>query len=198
MKLDQSFYLNDDAVEMARAFLGKLLITQISGKVTSGIITETEAYAGIHDRASHAWGDRHTLRTAPMYRNGGIAYIYLIYGIHSLFNIVTAPAGTPHAILVRAIYPLDGIEHMMKRRGSNKLKGLTEGPGKLSMALGIHYSDSGEDLSGNRIWIEDRGLVVRDDQIISGPRVGVEYAGQDASLAYRFIFNYSFYPKMYR
>ena len=189
MKLDKSFYMHDDTVEMARSFLGKVLYTHVSGKVTSGIIIETEAYAGIHDRASHAWGNRHTKRTAPMYQDGGIAYVYLIYGIYSLFNIVTAPAGTPHAILVRAIDPLIGIEIMMERRGSNNISGLTNGPGKLSTALGIHYSDSGTDLSGNRIWIEDQGIIPDPSQIKTGPRIGVDYAGADANLPYRFVYD---------
>jgi len=172
---------------MARSFLGKVLVTHISGQQTSGIITETEAYAGIHDRASHAYGNRNTSRTAPMYLDGGIAYVYLIYGIYSLFNIVTAPAGTPHAILIRAIFPLEGKDKMMKRRKTQHLAGLADGPGKLSISMGIHYSDSGEDLQGNRIWIEDRGIVPAESEITAGPRIGVDYAGEDAFLSYRFL-----------
>lgn len=186
MKLPKEFYLDEDVVGLAHAFLGKVLVTNISGNITSGIITETEAYAGIHDRASHAWGDRHTERTAPMYHDGGIAYVYLIYGIYSLFNIVTAPAGTPHAVLVRGIQPLEGTNHMIKRRGTERMKGFSDGPGKLSIALGIHYSDSGVDLTGNRIWIEDRGIIPDPKQITTGPRIGVDYAGEDAGLPYRF------------
>jgi len=188
MRLEKAFYQHEDVVLMAKAFLGKVLVTQISGQITSGIITETEAYAGICDRASHAFGNKHTSRTAPMYRNGGIAYVYLIYGIYSLFNIVTAPADTPHAILIRAISPIDGIEIMKKRRKTKQQKGLADGPGKLSIAMSIHYSDSGEDLQGNRIWIEDRGIVPRDSEIIAGPRIGVDYAGEDALLPYQFLY----------
>jgi DNA-3-methyladenine glycosylase len=189
MKLPKSYYQDDNVVELARSFLGKVLVTNISGSITSGIITETEAYAGVTDRASHAWGDRRTDRTAPMYNDGGIAYVYLIYGLYSLFNIVTAPAGTPHAVLVRAIQALEGIEHMIDRRGreSGRIKGFTDGPGKLSIALGIHYSHSGEDLCGEKIWIEDRGIEVDPSRITAGPRVGVEYAGEDAGLPYRFL-----------
>ena len=190
MKLEKAFYQHEDAVLMAKAFLGKVLTSQISGRLTSGIITETEAYAGIHDKASHAYGDCLTKRTAPMYLDGGIAYVYLIYGIHSLFNIVTAPAGTPHAILIRAIYPVEGTDIMQKRRNHNKITGLTDGPGKLSQALGIHYSNSGEDLGGERIWIEDHGIVPQAGEIITGPRIGVEYAGKDALLPYRFRLDY--------
>ena len=187
MKIPKSYYQDENVVELARSFLGKVLVCNISGKITSGIISETEAYAGISDRASHAWGDRNTQRTAPMYRDGGIAYVYLIYGIYSLFNIVTAPKGTPHAILVRSIQPLEGLDVMMKRRGTNKLKGLTDGPGKLGIAMGLHYTDSGEDLTGDRIWIEDRGIVPDPSQIITGPRIGIDYAGEDALLPYRFL-----------
>jgi len=190
MKLEKAFYQHEDAVFMAKALLGKVLVSQISGRLTSGVITETEAYAGIHDKASHAYGDCRTKRTAPMYFDGGIAYVYLIYGIHSLFNIVTAPAGTPHAILIRAIYPVEGIDLMQERRNSNRKTGLTDGPGKLSQALGIHYSNSGEDLGGKRIWIEDHGIVPRAGKIITGPRIGVEYAGKDALLPYRFRLDY--------
>lgn len=189
MKLQRKFYLGDDVVGLAHSFLGKVLVSNISGKLTSGIITETEAYAGTHDRASHAWGDRYTERTAPMYQDGGIAYVYLIYGIYSLFNIVTATAGTPHAILVRGIQPLDGIEHMQQRRGTEKMKGFCDGPGKLSIALGIHYSHSGEELTGNKIWIEDRGIVPEPSQIKTGPRIGIDYAGEDAFLPYRFVWD---------
>ncbi len=190
MKLEKAFYRQEDAVLIAKEFLGKVLFTNISGKITSGIITETEAYAGIHDKASHAWGNRRTSRTEPMYHEGGIAYVYLIYGIYSLFNIVTAPAGIPHAVLIRAIHPLDGIETMLVRRRMQRLKNLSDGPGKLSLALGIHYSDSGEDLFGNRIWIEDRGINPVDNEITTGPRIGVDYAGEDAFLPYRFILKY--------
>ncbi|MEE4257923.1 MAG: DNA-3-methyladenine glycosylase [Bacteroidales bacterium] len=186
MKLDKAFYLNKDVVFLAREFLGKVLCTAIDGQYCSGIITETEAYAGIRDRASHAWGDRRTKRTEPMYRKGGIAYVYLIYGMYSLFNIVTAPAGTPHAVLVRALKPLEGTDVMMKRRKADKLMGLSDGPGKLTVATGIHYSDTGEDLGGKRIWIEDRGIKVEQKKIITGPRVGIDYAGEDALLPYRF------------
>jgi DNA-3-methyladenine glycosylase len=186
MKLDKAIYLNEDVLSLARNFLGKVLCTHIDKQYCSGIITESEAYAGIHDRASHAWDDRRTKRTEPMYHDGGIAYVYLIYGMYSLFNIVTAPEGIPHAILVRAIQPLEGRDVMMKRRKAGKLRDLANGPGKLTIALGIHYSDTGEDLGGERIWIEDRGIVVDDSKILAGPRIGVDYAGEDALLPYRF------------
>jgi DNA-3-methyladenine glycosylase len=190
MKIQKSFYLNDDVVFMARAFLGKILSTNIDGLYTSGVITETEAYAGIDDKASHAFGNRHTQRTAPMYLDGGVGYVYLCYGMHSLFNIVSAPSGVPHAILIRSIHPLDGLTIMQKRRKLLHYKGLSNGPGKVSQALGIHYTDSGTDLCGDRIWIEDRGIIADSERITSTPRVGVDYAQEDALLHYRFVFEW--------
>lgn len=187
MKLDPSYYLNHDVVGLARSFLGKVMVSHIDGSLCSGMITETEAYAGISDRASHAYGDRHTARTATMYREGGCAYVYLIYGIHSLFNIVTGPEGTPHAVLVRALKPLDGLGVMKKRRNTNNTSALCNGPGKLTVAMGIHYSHSGESLSEDRIWIEDRGIRPAAAEVVTGRRIGVDYAGEDALLPYRFI-----------
>lgn len=189
MILSSSYYQDEDVVMLAREFLGKVLCTRMGDKACSGIITETEAYAGITDKASHAYGNRRTRRTAPMYQKGGCAYVYLIYGIHSLFNIVTAPQGIPHAILVRAVDPLEGINHMLKRRNCRSQHGLADGPGKLSMALGIHYSDSGEPLDGSRIWIEDRGIKVEDHQVSISPRIGIDYAEEDAQLPYRFVYH---------
>ena len=192
MKLPASYYNSEDVVSLARNFLGKVLVTHINGKVTSGIITETEAYAGVVDKASHAYGGKKTVRTAPMFKEAGIAYVYLIYGMYSLFNIVTAPKGVPHAILIRAIQPLDGIEHMEVRRKSKNGKGFSDGPGKLTIALGLHYSDSGTSLLGDRIWIEDRGIIPNDKDIITGPRINVDYAEEDAKLPYRFLYSIHF------
>lgn len=190
MKLTRSFYQDEDVTGLARAFLGKVLVSHIGGVITSGIITETEAYAGISDKASHAYGNRRTARTAPMYLEGGHAYVYLIYGIHSLFNIVTAPEGIPHAVLVRAIHPLEGVGYMQERRNCTQEKGLCDGPGKLTKALGIHFSDTGQALNGSRIWIEDRKIFPPQERIITGPRIGIDYAEEDAGLPYRFIYDH--------
>ena len=188
MKLPDSFYLRDDVVTIGRELLGKVLCTDIDGDVARAMITETEAYAGIHDRASHAWGERRTKRTAPMYEQGGIAYVYLCYGIHHLFNVVTASEGTPHAVLVRAGRVVDGGTVIAKRRRLPlEDKRLLAGPGSLAKGLGIHTRDTGTSLHGSRIWIEDHGLGVDAGDIRAGPRVGVDYAGDDASLPYRFI-----------
>lgn len=187
-KLKEAFYQRANVVQISRDLLGKHLMTHVGGQNTGGIIIETEAYAGIGDKASHAYGDRRTSRTEIMYSEGGVAYVYLCYGIHHLFNIVTNKGGTPHAILIRAIKPLDGMDLMLKRRGmeSNSKKPVGNGPGTVSRALGIHTRDNGIALSGDRIWIEDRGMVIPSSTIVAGPRIGVDYAGEDAKLPYRF------------
>lgn len=193
--LPRSFYTRSDVVALARDLLGKVLVTRIDGITTSGIICETEAYAGITDRASHAFGGRRTARTEVMYAVGGTAYVYLCYGIHSLFNVVTGAEGVPDAVLVRGILPLEGLEHMLQRRGSNQArKDFGIGPGKVSVALGIHYSISGFDLTGHAtlngsaVWMEERGIEIPAEKIVAGPRIGVAYAGADAHRPYRFWF----------
>jgi DNA-3-methyladenine glycosylase len=147
---------------------------------------ETEAYAGEQDKASHAYGARRTVRTETMYASGGVAYIYLCYGIHHLFNIVTNKADIPHAVLVRALEPLEGIDEMMKRRKKTKADyTLTRGPGSLSVAMGLHKNFTGTSLiTSDEMWLEDRKLPV--GNILSGPRIGVDYAAEDALLPYRF------------
>ncbi len=187
-KLPAAFYTRGDVVEVARDLLGKALCSRIDGRLTKVIITETEAYAGIDDRASHAYGGRRTPRTEPMFAAGGIAYVYLCYGIHHLFNVVTSSEGNPHAVLVRAGLPLLGIDDMLARRGKASVdKSLLAGPGSLSRALGIQTGLSGTSLSGDIVWIEDHDIRISGDAIMTGPRVGVDYAGEDAARPYRFI-----------
>jgi DNA-3-methyladenine glycosylase len=188
LNLPIKFYLREDVVEIARDLLGKVLCTTIDGIETKVLITETEAYAGISDKASHAHGDRRTKRTEPMYADGGIAYVYLCYGIHHLFNVVTNVAGTPHAVLVRAAEPLLGTDKMLERRGKQKEdKTLLGGPGSLAKALGITTGDTGCSLTGNRIWIEDSDFRVAEGSVVAGPRVGIDYAQEDVSRPYRFV-----------
>jgi DNA-3-methyladenine glycosylase len=168
--------------------LGKVLCTRVRGAMTRAVITETEAYAGISDHASHAYGGRRTRRTEPMFGPGGTAYVYLCYGIHHLFNVVTADAGTPHAVLVRAGQPLDGVALMKRRRGRSATeKSLLTGPGSLAKALGITTRLTGTSLTGGRIWIEDHGIDVAPSSVLTGPRIGIDYAGQDAERPWRFI-----------
>lgn len=198
MKLEKDFYLNENVVEIGKHLLGKYLFTKIEGKLTAGIITETEAYAGETDKASHAYNNRRTNRTEVMFADGGVSYVYLCYGIHHLFNIVTNYKNVPHAVLVRAVKPVAGIKTILERRNmkpteenielvSNGKKIITGGPGTVTQALGIRTTHSGLDLRGNTIWIEDKGVKISPKDIITGPRIGVDYAGEDAKLPYRFI-----------
>lgn len=182
--LPRSFYARPDVVQVARELLGKVLVTDLREGSTAAIITETEAYAGEFDRASHAYGGKVTKRNKVMYGPPGFAYIYLCYGIHHLFNVVTNVEGIAHAVLVRAVEPLDGIGIMARRRGM--AIPTTGGPGTLTQALGITTAQTGMDLLGATITIEDRGIRVPDHGIIVGPRIGVAYAGSDALLPYRF------------
>lgn len=195
MKLKRKFYLRDNVVQIAKELLGKILITNVNGKISGGIITETEAYAGVSDKASHAFGGRKTKRTEVMYGNGGTAYVYLCYGIHHLFNVVTNQKGIPHAILIRAVKPCEGINIIFKRRNqklkyrenNTLLNKICTGPGTVSQGLGITVAQTGTDLLGTKIWIEDRGIVVLKRDIITSPRIGIDYAGADALLPYRFF-----------
>src|SRR6186713_187204 len=187
MKLKTDFYLQSDVVAIAKQLLGKVLYTNIDGEISAGMIVETEAYEGVIDKASHAYGDRNTQRTKTMYEKGGISYIYLCYGIHHLFNVVTNEKGIPHAVLIRAVEPLTGIDLMLLRRNKEKLDyTLTSGPGSLSQALHIHFKMTGEPLTGEKIWIEDNGIQVAEKDIIASPRVGVAYAKEHALWPYRF------------
>ena len=187
MKLTKDFYRREDVVAISRELLGKVLCSEIDGVSTASIITETEAYAGVEDRASHAFGGRRTQRTEPMFAEGGITYVYLCYGIHNLFNVVTHSDGVPHAVLVRAGRPLEGIEQMLARRGKTSVdRTLLGGPGSFAKAHGITTADTGLSLADDRIWIEDRGIELDERSFTVGPRVGVDYAGEDAARPYRF------------
>src|SRR5215211_3974920 len=180
LKLPLSFYLRDDVVQISKELLGKVLVTRWNSKLTSGRIVETEAYAGESDRASHASKGR-TARTQVMYGEGGTAYVYLCYGIHQMFNIVTNKEGTPHAILIRAVEPIEGKEIMMERTGKKNWDAtITSGPGRVGKALGFHTSQCGLLLTGKELFIADDGFEVKEKDIISSPRVGVDYAGEHA------------------
>lgn len=185
------FYRRADVCDIARRLLGKYLVATLphaSGVArTAGMIVETEAYAGPHDRASHAAGGRRTARTETMYASGGIAYVYLCYGIHALFNVVTHGAGSPHAVLVRALAPAEGRAVMRARRGPRCPDArLCAGPGALTAALGITTRLNGTPLDRPPVWIEDRGVRVAPETIGAAPRIGVEYAGEHAAWPWRF------------
>lgn len=187
-RLSPGFYLREDVKQIARDLLGKRLVSYAEGRLTAGIITETEAYEGVTDRASHAFGGRRTQRTETMFQQGGIAYIYLCYGIHSLLNVVTNIAGTPHAVLIRGILPDTGNEIMSERIGRKVTAKEGVGPGRVTKLLGLTFADDKEDLVyGEKIWIEETGLVLPGEFIKQTPRIGVDYAGEDALLPYRYI-----------
>lgn len=190
MRLERSFYLRDDVLTIAQELLGKVIVTKNNGHHTAGIITETEAYAGVADRASHAFGGRRTLRNEQMYAIGGTAYVYLCYGIHNLFNIVTNLKDVPHAVLIRAVHPLEGERIMRERRGivgvPYRAGQLAGGPGTLTTALAIGMEHNGVDLVTGNIAIEDRGFHVPTASVRIGPRVGIEGSKEAALLPYRF------------
>lgn len=185
-KLDDSFYRRTDVVRISRELVGKVLCTQIGeAPVTAGIIVETEAYCGRNDKACHANNGLRTERTEVIYHAGGVAYVYLCYGIHHLFNVVTNVEDTADAILVRGVEPVDGMQTILERRdATEKTTTLTDGPGKLTQALGITTSMTDTDLTGHKIWIEDRGI--KPEAIASSPRIGVDYAGEHAKRPWRF------------
>lgn len=188
MKLNSSYYQNQDVIFLAKDLLGKVLYTQISGQITAGIIVETEAYFGVKDKASHAFGGRRTNRTEIMYSEGGISYVYLCYGMHHLFNVVSSVKDDPHAILIRAIEPLVGKDIMEERRNMPHSKSaISSGPGSAAKALGIDKSFNAKDLNGPEIWIEDQSINYADDEISISPRVGVAYAQEHALLPLRFF-----------
>jgi len=186
-KLAPSFYRRADVLAVARDLLGKLLVTEFNNQVTAGRIVETEAYNGIGDKASHAYGGRRTNRTEVMYGGGGTAYVYLCYGIHHLFNVVTNEKNIPHAVLIRGVEPVKGLEFMLKRLKKSKPDhSIGRGPGNVSKALGISVIHTSHSLGGPEIYIADDGFKLAEGQLVSGPRIGVDYAGEDASLPYRF------------
>lgn len=186
-KLPERFYLNTDVTAVAKALLGKQLCTLINGEYTSGIIVETEAYNGISDKASHAYGSRRTPRTEIMYMEGGHAYVYLCYGIHYLFNVVVGPVDKPFAVLIRGLEPAEGVDIMLRRRGMTHLAPkISAGPALLSQALGIDLNSNGISLQRDTIWIQETGLSFTDQDIIATERIGVGYAAEDALLPYRY------------
>lgn len=187
MKLLENFYLHSDVVLIAKKLLGKFLFTNISSKLTGGMIVETEAYMGPEDKASHAYMNKKTLKNEKMFESGGIAYVYICYGMYSLLNVVTNAKQIPHAVLIRAIEPTCGIDIMLKRRKLKTLKrNLTAGPGMLSEALGINKKLNGKSFQSNVIWLEDKNVNIDEKDIISSKRVGIEYAKEHALLPWRF------------
>ena len=189
MKVAPSFYLREDVVQISKDLLGKILVTNVDGQLAAGKIVETEAYRAPDDKACHAHLNRFTERTKVMFEKGGTAYIYLCYGIHHLFNIVTGPKGMAHVVLLRGIEPLENVDVMLQRRKFTELKyNLTAGPGTLTQAMGISKKQNAIDLTSEEspIWIEDRGNLILEEDIIASPRVGIDYAEECALWDWRF------------
>ncbi len=186
--LSSGFYDRSDVLTIARELLGKIIVTNFNGELTTARIVETEAYAGVTDKASHAYGGRRTARTEVMYGEAGVAYVYLCYGIHQMFNIVTNKVDIPHAILIRGAEPLTGIPVMLQRTGKKTADfTLTRGPGNVAKALGINTSRTGHSLLEDKFYLTSDGFVPPEEDIIATPRIGVDYAGADALLPYRFV-----------
>jgi DNA-3-methyladenine glycosylase len=188
-RLPLAYYQSLEVTMLARDLLGKYLITEIDGNRCSGMIIETEAYRGPDDKACHAFNNRRTPRTEVMYEPGGVAYIYICYGMHHLMNVVTGPRDNAHAVLIRALQPADGIDIMALRRNMDTADfRLTKGPGALSVALGLRSDLSGTSLvTSTAVWIEDRGVIPPSYEICSGPRIGVESAGEAALWPWRYF-----------
>ena len=186
MKLKRNFFTREDTTKIARELLGKLLVVPTEdGKRVSGMIVETEAYLGVTDRAAHSFGGRRTPRTEVMYGAAGHAYVFFVYGMYYQFNVVCGPVDTPHAILIRAVEPVEGIESMRERRGPMNEPNLTSGPGKLCIAMAIDRGHNGENLLDRKVWLEDHRIFAA-DEIATGTRIGIDYAGEDAAHPWRF------------
>lgn len=186
-RLPFSFYETEDTLATAKQILGKLLVVPAeNGERVSGMIVEVEAYCGITDRGAHSYGGRRTARNEVTYGSGGHAYVFFVYGMYFQLNVVLGPVEHPHVLLVRGIEPVEGIEVMRARRGEMKDTNLTSGPGKLCLALGIDRAFNSEDLvDGNRMWVEEHRSFT-EGEIAIGKRIGIDYAGEDADLPWRF------------
>ena len=183
-------YADPLPTRVARFFLGKFLCVRAPDGYAEGMITETEAYGGIEDAASHAFGNRRTTRTEIMFAPGGAAYVYFCYGMHRMFNIVTGPQDSPQAVLVRAVKITAGHDVVRRRRTGIAEKDWASGPGRVCAALGIEMHHNRHDLlAGEIIWIEDRGLHIPVREVKRTPRIGVDYAGEWAKKPWRFLWS---------
>ena len=188
-KLPGSFYQRENVIEIAKELLGKVLLTKWNGVVSSGRIVEVEAYNGIIDKASHAFAGRRTARNEIMYANGGVAYVYLCYGVHWMMNVVARPPGVdyPGAILIRAIEPIEGLHHIAGRRAGQPQRDWANGPGRLTRAIGITKAQDGLDMiaRGSPLYFET-GESIPDHQIMRGPRIGIHVPEPSRSWEWRF------------
>ncbi|SDC34700.1 DNA-3-methyladenine glycosylase [Geotoga petraea] len=180
------YFFKQDAVTLAKDLLGKMLVRKVEGRIINSLITETEAYVGPEDKGSHAYNNKRTKRTETMFKEGGHAYIYLIYGMYNCLNIVCSEKDKPEAVLIRAVEPLNEIEYIRMNRKikSNKVEDLTNGPGKLCQALDIDTSLDGIDLLNNSVlYIQDN---LSNHEIVASKRINIDYAGEYANKLWRF------------
>ncbi len=193
-KIPRDFYVREDTLQIARELLGKkIVIPDENGDRVSAKIVECEAYLGAIDKAAHSYKSRRTKRTETMFGIGGTVYVFFVYGMYFQFNVVVGDVGSPHAILIRAVEPLENIECMRERRNAKRKiagkgmpdKNLTSGPGKLCIALGIDRSYDGADLLGEKVWLEN-SEAVPDEEISNGKRIGIDYAEEFAEKPWRF------------
>ncbi|OPJ59395.1 DNA-3-methyladenine glycosylase [Clostridium oryzae] len=189
--LDREFY-NRDTVIVAKELLGKVLVHEVNSQRISAKIVEAEAYMGVNDKAAHSYGGRRTARVEAMYGKPGTSYVFIIYGMYNCFNVVTREEGNPQAVLIRAAEPVEGLDIMAENRfketynqlTKSQIKGLTNGPGKLCGALLIDRSLNGEDLCGNKLYLEEGEN--EKFNIISSKRVGIDYAEEAKDYPWRF------------
>ncbi|MBK0382311.1 DNA-3-methyladenine glycosylase [Pedobacter sp. SD-b] len=187
MNLDNTFYHRNDTVKMAKELIGKFLFSNVDGKLTGGMIVETEAYMGSIDSSCHTFNNRKTERNATMFNRGGVSYMYVCYGIHDMLNIVTGDEGNSQVILVRAVEPKFGLDIMQQRRGQVPLNRLAKGPGSLAKALGLNKSFDNSSLTDGLIWIENKGIEFLEKDIIESPRIGLSCPEPYFSIPWRFF-----------
>ncbi len=190
-KIPESFYISTPTLEASRKLLGKKIFSNIDGKLTGGIIFETEAYMAPEDKGSHAYGNKRTKRTEVQFHSGGKAYVYFTYGMHYMLCLTTGPEDVAHCILIRSFYPTKGLDTIIQRRKkepdpNNLSKGLTDGPGKVSQALGITKAQNGISLNSDSLWVEE-GFDIPDNEVKITPRIGIDYAEEYKDKPWRFV-----------
>lgn len=190
MKLNKDFYSQIDVKMVAMQLLGKEFFVENNDVIKSAFIIETEAYEGITDKASHAYGGKRTKRTETMFRDGGCAYVYLCYGMHYLFNVVCNKVDVPHAVLIRSVVPNLGFDENFKHKVN-----FSNGPAKLTKLMGIDKSFNSISLLGDKVWIEDKNVIVNENDIFKSKRIGVDYAQEDADLLYRYQIEFELIKK---
>ncbi len=195
MKLDRSFYTRDTLI-VARELLGCFLVHKKPEGITKGRIVEVEAYLGPEDKGAHSYNGRHTPTMDPLYKIGGFTHIFQLHGYNYCLNVVTQKQNVPQAVLIRGLEPFEGIELMAKRRNidlsiknKSKFNNLTNGPSKLCQAFDIDTSINGMDLCGNELFITSEKISDTNEEIVSTPRINIDYAEEFKDKPWRFLYN---------